>query len=84
MNQEMMVMEIWTILHNNMKTLMNTINSWFQEPEVQEAERFEDWFARINPTIEISADEFNEFHSNLRNSIKENYGNTESNKELRN
>lgn len=63
---------------------MNTINSWFQEPEVQEAERFEDWFARINPTIEISADEFNEFHSNLRNSIKENYGNTESNKELRN
>lgn len=67
-----------------MKTLMNIINSWFQEPEVQEAERFEDWFARINPKTEISADEFNEFHSNLRKSIKENYGNTESIKELRN
>lgn len=67
-----------------MKTLMNIINSWFQEPEVQEAERFEDWFERINPKTEISADEFNEFHSNLRKSIKENYGNTESIKELRN
>lgn len=67
-----------------MRTLVERINSWFQEPEVKEAERFEEWFARINPKTEVLADDFNEFHSNLRETIKQNYGNTESNKELRN
>ena len=77
-------MVIWTTLQNNMRTLVERINSWFQEPEVKEAERFEEWFARINPKTEVLADDFNEFHSNLRETIKQNYGNTESNKELRN
>lgn len=43
-----------------MQTLIRKINSWFEQPEIKEAERFEDWFQReiapmrISTTLEIS------------------------------
>lgn len=48
--------------------LITRIKSWFtsNEVEIQEAERFEDWFHRLNPTNEIDTEAFNEFHKNLR------------------
>lgn len=52
-----------------MQTLIKKINSWFKEPEIMEAERFEDWYARLNPKREIDMDAFNEFHTNLRENL---------------
>lgn len=54
---------------NLMQTLIKKINSWFEEPEIIEAERFEDWYARLNPKREIDMDAFNEFHINLRENL---------------
>lgn len=53
-----------------MQTLIRKINSWFEQPEIKEAERFEDWYARLNPQRNIDTEVFNEFHSNLRKVIK--------------
>lgn len=53
-----------------MQTLIRKINSWFEQPEIKEAERFEDWYARLNPQRNIDTEVFNEFHSNLRQVIK--------------
>jgi hypothetical protein len=53
-----------------MQTLIRKINSWFEQPEIKEAERFEDWYARLNPKHDIDMEVFNEFHSNLRKVIK--------------
>lgn len=53
-----------------MQTLIRKINSWFEQPEIKEAERFEDWYARLNPQHDIDTKVFNEFHSNLRKVIK--------------
>lgn len=52
-----------------MQTLIRKINSWFEQPELKEAERFEDWYVRLNPKQEVNADAFNEFHTNLRESL---------------
>lgn len=53
-----------------MQTLIGRINSWFEQPEIKEAERFEDWYARLNPQRNIDMEVFNEFHSNLKQTIK--------------
>lgn len=53
-----------------MQTLIRKINSWFEQPEIKEAERFEDWYARLNPQRNIDMEVFNEFHSNLKQTIK--------------
>lgn len=53
-----------------MQTLIRRINSWFEQPEIKEAERFEDWYARLNPKHDIDTEVFNEFHSNLRQTVK--------------
>lgn len=53
-----------------MQTLIRKINSWFEQPEIKEAEKFEDWYARLNPKYDIDTEVFNEFHSNLRKVIK--------------
>jgi len=63
-----------------MKILINKFNSWLEGPEPQEAERFEDWFHRLNPKKEIPVEVFNQFHTNLRETIKKSYSNTKNNK----
>jgi len=64
-----------------MERLVKKINSWFEESEITEAERFEDWYARLNPKREIDMDAFNEFHTNLRKNLNNDI--SQSNKELR-
>jgi len=54
---------------NLIKTLIKKISSWFEEPEIMEAERFEDWYARLNPKREVDMDAFNKFHINLRKNL---------------
>jgi hypothetical protein len=48
--------------------LITKIKSWFtsNKVEIQEAERFEDWFHRLNPSCAVDPEIFNEFHKNLR------------------
>jgi hypothetical protein len=62
-----------------MKKLINKIKAWFNSnEEIQEAERFEDWFHRLNPERKIDCDVFNQFQENLRNQLSyenENYKN---------
>jgi len=65
-----------------MQTLIRKINSWFAQPEIKEAERFEDWYSRLNPKHDVDTDAFNEFHTNLRQTIKNE--STQSNKKFRN
>jgi hypothetical protein len=38
--------------------------------ELKEAERFEDWFHRINPERKIDPDVFNSFHQNIKKTVK--------------
>lgn len=47
--------------------------------ELKEAERFEDWFPRLNPDYNFEQDQFNEFQLNIRKQTYKNYGNTEDN-----
>lgn len=65
--------------------LITKIKSWFtsNEEEIQEAERFEDWFHRLNPSCDVDPEVFNEFHLNLRKQTTNESKNQKNHKQSR-
>lgn len=59
--------------------IVQKLKSFGKKPEIKEAERFEDWFPRLNPDHSFEQGQFNEFQLNIRRETYKDYGNTEDN-----
>jgi|688.fasta_scaffold225560_6 hypothetical protein len=65
------------LIKNN--PIIQKLKFFGEKPEIKEAEKFEDWFPRLNPDYNFEQDQFNEFQLNIRKQTYKNYGNTEDN-----
>jgi hypothetical protein len=65
------------LIRNN--PIIQKLKFFGKKPEIKEAEKFEDWFARLNPDYSFEQGQFNEFQLNIRKQTYKNYGNTEDN-----
>lgn len=65
------------LITNNL--IVQKLKSFRKKPEIKEAERFEDWFHRLNPDYSFEDGQFNEFQLNIRKQTYKDYGNTEDN-----
>jgi hypothetical protein len=59
--------------------IIQKLKFFSKKSEIKEAEKFEDWFPRLNPDYSFEQGQFNEFQLNIRKQTYKNYGNTEDN-----